>query len=139
MKDKKGAHSHSSSADAIKAGVGRNSGSSTSAPSPSASALLSSSRSLRSRSCPSEAALYASSSASAETSLRTSAVERTSRTALLHLLSASRSRTFQRLFHLQVSFLTSAQKIFCWSLHSAHSMMRWSRVCVPLAHHQSRE
>jgi hypothetical protein len=127
---------YSSSADAIKVGVGRNRGSSTSAPSPSASALLSSSRSLPSRSPHSDTSLYVSSSAWAGTSLPTSVVDRKSSTTLLHLSSASRSQTFQRLFHLPVSFLTSAHKVFCCSFHSAHSLKRWSHVCVSLAHHQ---
>ena len=116
--------SHSSSADAMKEGVGRNSGSSPSAPSLSSSALLSSSLSLRSRSSHSDASLCASSSASAGTRLPTSVVDRKSSTALLHLSSASRSRTFQRLFHLPVSFLTSAQRALCCSLHSTHSLKR---------------
>jgi hypothetical protein len=90
--------SHSSSSDAIKAGVGRNSGSSTLAPFPSASALLSSFRSLRSRSSHSDASLCASSSSGAGTRLPTSVVDRKSSTALLHVSSARRSRTFQQLF-----------------------------------------
>src|SRR3978361_480929 len=105
-------------------------------PSPSPSALLSSSLSFLSRSSHSDASLCASSSAGAGTSLPTSVVDRKSSTAPLHLSSASRSRTLQRLFHLPVSFLTSAHKIFCCSFHSAHSLKRWSRVCVPPAHHQ---
>jgi len=129
-------HSHSSSADAIKAGVGRNRGSSTSAPSPSASALLSSSRSLRSRSSHSDASLYASSSTGAGTSLPTSVVDRKSSTALLHLSSASRSRTFRRLFHRPVSFLTSAHKVFCCSFHAGHTLRQCSRVCVRYRYHQ---
>jgi len=128
--------SHSSSADAVKAGVGRNSVSSTSAPGFSSSALLSSSLSFRSRSSHSDASLCASSSAGARTRLPTSVVERKPSTVLLHLSSASMSRTFQRLFHLPVSFLTSAQRVLCLPLHSTHSLKRWSRVCVPLAHHQ---
>jgi hypothetical protein len=108
---------YSSSADAMKAGVGRNSDSSTSAPSSSASALLSSHLSLLSRSSHSDASLCASSSAGAGTRLPTSVVARKSSTALLHLSSASRSRTFQRLFPFPVSFLTSAQSVFCCPLH----------------------
>jgi hypothetical protein len=116
---------YSFSAVAMNAGVGRNRGSSTSAPSSSASALLSSSLSLLSRSSHSDVSLSASSSsAGAGTHLHTSVVARTSSTALLHLSSASRSRTFQRLFPLPVSFLTSAQSVFCCPSHSAHSLKR---------------
>jgi hypothetical protein len=126
--------SHSSSADAIKAGVGRNRGSSTSASSPSAFALLSSSRSLRSRSSHSDASLCTSSSTGPGTSLPMSVVDRKSSTALLHLSSASRSRTFQRLFHLPVSFLTSAHYIFCCSVHAGHTLKQCSRVCIRYRH-----
>jgi len=126
---------YSSPTDAMKAGVGRNSVSSTSAPSSSASTLLSSSRSLRSRSSHSDASLCASSQARAGASLPTSVVERKSSTALLHLSSASRSRTFQRLFHLPISFLTSTHRSFCWPLQAAHTLKRWSLVSVVHGHH----
>jgi hypothetical protein len=124
---------YTSSADAMKECVGRNSGSSSPpVPSSSASALRSSSRSLRSRSSHSDVPLRASSSAGVGTSLPTSVVERKSSPALLHVSLASRSRTFQRLFHLPVSFLTSAHKIFCWAFYSEHC----SRVCVLQEHYQ---
>jgi hypothetical protein len=93
MKEQKenGPHSHSSSADTMKAGVERNRGSSTLAPSSSASTLLSSSRSLYSRSSHSDASLCTSSSAGNGTHLPAFGVERESSTALLHLTSASRN------------------------------------------------
>jgi hypothetical protein len=120
----------------MKAGVGRNRGSSTSAPSSTAAALLSSALSLRSQSSHSDTSLCASSSATAETSLPTSVVDRKSRTALRHLSSASRSQTFQRLFHLPVYFLTSAHKIFCCSFHDRHTLRSCSLVCIRYGHHQ---
>jgi hypothetical protein len=63
-------------------------------------------------------------------------VDRKSSTALLHLSSASRSRTFQRLFHLPASFLTSAHKVFCCSFHVGHTLRQCSRVYVRYGHHQ---
>jgi len=103
----------SSPADALKEGVGRNSGSSSPAPnspaaaSSSASASLSSPRSRRSLTSYSDASLPASSAAG--TLLPTSVVERKSRIAWLHVPPAKRSRIFHRLFHLPVSFDTSAR------------------------------
>jgi len=60
--------------------------------------------------------------------LPTSVVERKFSTARPHLSSARRSRIFHRLFHLPVSFPTSAQRIFCWAFHSRHSLRMYS--CV---------
>src|SRR3978361_461955 len=91
---------------------------------------------LPSRRSLSDSTLCSSSSARAGPSLPTSVVDRKSSTALVHLSSASRSLTFQRLFHFPVSFLTSAHRVFCCSFHSTHSLKRWSRVCVSHAHHQ---
>jgi len=76
-------------------------------PSSSASTLRSSSLSLRSRCSHS---LPASSFAGTGTSLPTSVAERRSSTARLHLTSARRSWTVNRLFHPPVSFRTSAHR-----------------------------
>jgi len=78
----------------------------------------------------------ASPSPSGGTSLPTSVVEMKSSTAWLHLATASRSRIFLRRFHLPVSSLTSAHRIFCCHLHLEHSLKRWPFVCVGLWHHQ---
>ena len=83
--------------------------------------LYFSSLSLRTRSSHSDASLLASPSVRAGTSLPTSVVERKPNTAWLHLLSAKSSRSVNRLFHLPVSFPTSAHKIFCWAFHSGHT------------------
>jgi hypothetical protein len=118
------------------AAMGRNKGSSTSAPSSSAATLLSSSRALRSQRSYSDTSLCASSLAGARTRLPTSIVERKSSTALLHLSSASRSRTFQRLFHLPVSFPAS-HKVFRCTFHAGHTLKQCSRVCVLHGHPQN--
>jgi len=139
---RKSGRPYSSSADAMREGVGRNSGRSSpapdhpAAPSSSASASCSTSRSRRSRSSHSDARLPASSSSRGGTSLPTSVQVRKSSTACPHLLSASRSRIFHRLFHLPVSFYTSAHRIFCSIFHSGHTLKRWSLVCVGHWHHQ---
>jgi len=122
-------------------GCGRNSGGSSPAPisfisftAPSASAAsLSSSRSQYSRSSHSDASLPSLSSAS--TFLPTSVALRKSSAAWLHLASARRSRIFHRLFHLPVSFHTSAHSIFCWAFCSGHSLKRCSRVWFWYRHH----
>jgi hypothetical protein len=82
------------------------------------------------------ASLCASSSAGAGTSLPTSVVDRKSSTALLHLSSASRSRIFQRLFPLPVSFPACAHKVFCCSFHAGHALRQCSRVRVLYGYHQ---
>jgi len=75
-------------------------------------------------------------SSSGGTSLPTSVEERKSSTARPHLLSASRSRIVHLLFHLLVSFSSSAHRIFCCIFHSGHTLKRWSLVCVGHLHHQ---
>ena len=109
-------------ADAMKSGVGRDSGV---PPAPGSSAPAPCSPK-NSRSSASDASLTASSSAG--TRLPTSVVERKSSTACPHLPSARRSRILHRLFHLPVSFRTSAHSIFCWAFNSGHSLKRCSRV-----------
>ena len=116
----------SSSADAMKEGVWRNSGSLPLAPSSSVSALLLLSLLFPLPALPalpfshSGAPLPAASSAG--TSLPTSAVERNSGTAWLHLPSARRSRILHRHILLPLSFSTSTHRIFCWHFHSGHSL-----------------
>jgi len=124
-------------------GVGRNSGSSSpsplqsTAPSASASPTRSSCRSRRFRSSHSDTSLPASSpSSTGGTSLPTSEEERKSSTARPHISSASRSRTVQLIFHLLVSFSTSAHRTFCCTFHSGHTLKRWSLVCEGHLHHQ---
>ena len=61
--------------------------------------------------------------------LRPTCVEaRKSRIAWLHRGSAKRSRIFQRLFHLPVSFLTVLHIIFCCVFHSGQFFRRCSLV-----------
>jgi len=98
----------------------------------------------------------------AGTSLPTSVIESKSITVRLHLSSAGRSHTFHWLFHLPVSFCTSAHRIFCcalamicigrmrvmnkqkknrilcWAFHSGHTLRRCSRFWVWYRHHQHR-
>ena len=126
---------YSSPADATKEGMGRNSGSSSSASAPitplrsSASASCSSSRSRRSRSFHSDTSLRAAPSSRGGTSLPTSVEAMKPSTACPHLLPASRSRIFHRLFLFLVSFTTSVDWIFCCLFHSGHTLKRWSLVC----------
>jgi len=79
-----------------------------------------------SHSSASDTSLTASSSAG--TRLPTPVVERNSSTARPHLSSARRSRIFHRSFPFQVSFRTSAHRVFCWAFHSGHALKRCSRV-----------
>ena len=113
---------YSSPADARKCGVGRNSGSS-SAPNASASALLSSSRSLLSRSSHSDASLPASASA-AGTTLPTSVDMRNRSSAWLHLWSAKSSCALHRRLPLPVSLYTSSQSVLCCSFHLGQLLRR---------------
>ena len=108
--------------DDMKSGVGRSSGD-DSLPAPGSTASCPSSHS---RSSASDSSLTTSSSAG--TCLPTPVEERKSSTARLHLSSARRSRIFHRSFHLPVSFLTFAHRIFCWASHSGQSLKRCSRV-----------
>ena len=77
-----------------------------------------------------DASLCASSSAGAGILLPTSAAERKSRTAWLHLTSATRSRILNRYFPLPVSSSTSAHRILCWAFQLGRFWKTCSRVWV---------
>ena len=102
----------------------------SSAPISASLCLLSSSLSSRSLSSRSDASLWASSSSSSGFgALRPTCVEaRKSRIARLHRGSAKRSRIFQRLFHLPISFLTVLHIIFYYIFHSEQFFRRCSLV-----------
>ena len=118
-------------ADDMKAGGWRNSGSpptrGSSTPAPCSSSY--------SRTSATDTTATASPPSSGDL-LPMSVEEMKSSTARPHLSSARRSPIFHRSFYSQVSFGTSAHRIFCWAFHSGRTLKRCSRVCFLYWHHQ---